>query len=159
MHKSVLMTIYLPTTFLQMEIIFVFPCSLFLTTDEVEHPQFVQNYHWFLFYLVHLPVSFLDFLIWSCHIYLLWIIPGLYSHWWPITPLKYRLGKKETCMYYLASVIAFSVFLELLWRSTLLICYRLNRFQCPQVNQFDICELLFLQVGQIHTILYNGIHR
>ena len=46
-------------------------------------------------------------------------------------------------MFYVAIVILFSVFSYLLWKSNLLVCYKLNRFRTPQVNQFDICALLF----------------
>ena len=46
-------------------------------------------------------------------------------------------------MFYVANVTASSVFSELLWKSTSLVCYKLNRFQNPQVNQFDIRALLF----------------
>ena len=45
-------------------------------------------------------------------------------------------------MFYVATVIAFRTFWELLWRSTLLVCYKLNRFQPPRTYQFDICALL-----------------
>ena len=46
-------------------------------------------------------------------------------------------------MFYVDSVITFSVFLELLYKSTLLIRYKLNSFRPPQVDQFDIHSLLF----------------
>ena len=46
-------------------------------------------------------------------------------------------------MFDVAYVIIISVFSELLWKSTLLLRYQLNRFQPPQVNQFDISSLLF----------------
>ena len=46
-------------------------------------------------------------------------------------------------MFYVANVITLSVFSELLWKPTLLVCYKLNRFQPPQVNQFDTRALLF----------------
>ena len=46
-------------------------------------------------------------------------------------------------MFYVASVITVSVFSELLWKSTLLVRYKLNRFRPPWVNQVDICALLF----------------
>ena len=38
MHKSARMTVLFPNPLLQKEIIFVFPCSLARTTDEVDHP-------------------------------------------------------------------------------------------------------------------------
>ena len=54
----------------------------------------------------------------------LWLLPGLYHYWWHITSLESHLGKKETPMFYLASVITFSVFLELLWTSLIFVhCY------------------------------------
>ena len=46
-------------------------------------------------------------------------------------------------MFYVAIVITLSVFLELMWNSTLLIRYNLNRLRPPRVNQFDIRALLF----------------
>ena len=51
--------------------------------------------------------------------------------------------KKETYIYYVANIITLRVVLELLWEFTLLICYKLNIFRPPRVNQFDICALLF----------------
>ena len=53
------------------------------------------------------------------------------------------MGRKETHMFYVANVITFSVFLELLWKNTLLVRYRSNRFRPPQVNQFYIRAQLF----------------
>ena len=50
---------------------------------------------------------------------------------------------KETHMFYVANVITFSVFLDLLWKFTLLVRYRLNIFRPPRVNQFDIFARLF----------------
>ena len=46
-------------------------------------------------------------------------------------------------MFYVANVIILSAVLELLWKFTLLVRYKLNIFQPPQVNQFDICAQLF----------------
>ena len=46
-------------------------------------------------------------------------------------------------MFYVANVIKFSIFLELMWKFTLLTRYRLNSLRPPRVNQFDICALLF----------------
>ena len=46
-------------------------------------------------------------------------------------------------MFYVASVITFSLFFELMWKYTLLVHYKLNIFQPPRVNQFDIFTLLF----------------
>ena len=67
-------------------------------------------------------------------------MPGLYSYFWHINSFESHLGKKETHMSYLASVITVSVFLELLWKSSLLVCSKLNIFRCPQVNQFDLVD-------------------
>ena len=52
--------------------------------------------------------------------------------------------KKETRMFYADNVIALSGGLELLWKFTLLVRYKLNIFRHPWVNQFDIRELLFV---------------
>ena len=46
-------------------------------------------------------------------------------------------------MFYIAIVIKFSTFSELLWKSTLLLRYKLIRFWPPWVSQFDIFALLF----------------
>ena len=46
-------------------------------------------------------------------------------------------------MFYVANVIPFRVFLELMWKSNFLVRYKLNRFQPPQVNHFDICAQIF----------------
>ena len=46
-------------------------------------------------------------------------------------------------MFYIAKVITFSTFLELLWISTLLIRHKLNIFWPPHVNQFDTHALFF----------------
>ena len=46
-------------------------------------------------------------------------------------------------MFYVANVITFSVFLELLWKFALLVRFRINRFQPPRVEQFDIRARLF----------------
>ena len=47
-------------------------------------------------------------------------------------------------MFYVARFVSFSVFLELLWKSTLLVCYKLNIFPTPRVNQFYIFALVFV---------------
>ena len=46
-------------------------------------------------------------------------------------------------MLYVANVIPFSVFLELLCKSTLIVRYKLNSFRPPRVNRFDTIALLF----------------
>ena len=38
MHKYVRMAVFFPTDILQWGVILVFPCSISMTTDEVEHP-------------------------------------------------------------------------------------------------------------------------
>ena len=47
-------------------------------------------------------------------------------------------------MFYVAKVITFRVFLELLWKSNLLVRYKLDQFEPARVNQFDINKLLFI---------------
>ena len=47
-------------------------------------------------------------------------------------------------MLYVDNVITSSVFLEIMWNSTLLIHYKLNSFRPPGVKQFGICALLFV---------------
>ena len=71
------------------------------------------------------------------------LFPGLYNYWLRITSFKYSLVRKKTCMFYVANVITFSVFLELLWKFTLLVSYKLNICWTPRVNQFDIRALSF----------------
>ena len=46
-------------------------------------------------------------------------------------------------MFYVASFITFRLFSDFLWKSNLLICYKLNIFRPPQVKQFDMRSLLF----------------
>ena len=46
-------------------------------------------------------------------------------------------------MFYVDSVITFSIFSKLLWKSILLIHYKSKRFQSPRLNQLYICALLF----------------
>ena len=50
---------------------------------------------------------------------------------------------EKTHMFYVASVITFSVVSELLRGFTLLVCYKLNIIRHPRVKQFDIHALLF----------------
>ena len=70
-------------------------------------------------------------------------MPDLYNYWGRITSFKSSLGKKETRMFYAANVIMLGVVLELLWKFTLLVCFKLNRFRPSQVNRFDIHVVLF----------------
>ena len=46
-------------------------------------------------------------------------------------------------MFYIANIITFSAFSDLLWEYTLIVRYNLNIFQPPRVNHFDIGTLLF----------------
>ena len=46
-------------------------------------------------------------------------------------------------MFYINIIITFSLFSELLWKSTLLVRYKLNRFLFTRVSKFDIHALLF----------------
>ena len=62
-------------------------------------------------------------------------------------------------MFYGATVIKFGVFSELLWKSIFLVCYRLNRFRPPRVNQFDICALLFGGYTRFTALAKNGLIR
>ena len=86
------------------------------------------------FDLVHWQLSFIYFLIGRRHISSLWLMPDLYNYCWRITSLESPLGKKETRIFYVASVIIFSAFLESLWKSTLLVHYKLNISRPPRVN-------------------------
>ena len=54
-----------------------------------------------------------------------------------------QFSKEIKIMMYVASIIRFRVFSELLRKSTLLAHCKLNIFWPPLVNQFDICALLF----------------
>ena len=80
---------------------------------------------------------------WPAHISLIRSIIFLYNYWWLVTSFESILGKKETRIFYVDTIINFSFFLELLWKSTLLVRYKLNKFRSPQVNQFDICAVLY----------------
>ena len=77
------------------------------------------------------------------------IIPGLYNYWLRITSFESHLGKKETHMFYVANIITFRSFSELLWKFTLLACYKLIIFRPPQVNQFDIRALLLVSYARL----------
>ena len=57
---------------------------------------------------------------------------------------RIRSRKEKTHMFYVASVIPLSARLELLWKCTLLVHYKLNIFRTPRVNQIDIRALLFV---------------
>ena len=46
-------------------------------------------------------------------------------------------------MFYIANAIKLSVFSKLLWKFTLLVRYKFNRFWPPRVNQFENFALLF----------------
>ena len=70
-------------------------------------------------------------------------MPVLYNYWWFITFFESILVNKDTCMFYVANVITLRVVLELLWKFTLLVRYKLNIFYPPRLNQFDNLALLF----------------
>ena len=59
-------------------------------------------------------------------------------------------------MSYVANVITVSVLLDLLYKSTLLVHYKLNVFRPPRVNQFDIRALLYWWLRQVHAVKLNG---
>ena len=79
-------------------------------------------------------------------------MPGLYNYWWCITSFESTLKQKETHLFYESNVIIFSIDLELLWKPTLLIRYKLNIFWYPRVNQFDIFALFVRSLRQVHTV-------
>ena len=122
--------------------------------------KFVQNYceFYLTLYIDHCPL--LTFLLVG-FISTLWIILGLYKYSWCITSFKSSPGNKERHMFYLANVIIFSVVLELLWKSTLLVRYKLNILRYLRVNQFDIRALffsgyaMFIMLDKI-VYIYNG---
>ena len=60
----------------------------------------------------------------------------------PISNLIHERNK--TRMFYVANVIKFSVLSELLWKSTILVRYKVNSFRPPSVNQLYIRALLLL---------------
>ena len=66
---------------------------------------------------------------------------------------------KTNRMFYVANVIVLSIVSELLWNFTLLIRYKLNIFQPPQMNQFDIRALLFggyTRFRPLYKMVFNG---
>ena len=65
--------------------------------------------------------------------------------------------EKETNIFYLASIITFSVFSDLLCKYTYLYVTRKMDTNLPQVNQFDVCILLVRRLRQVHTVKLNGI--
>ena len=83
-------------------------------------------------------MSFIDFRIGRRHNYVMThagFIPLLVMY--HLFQIHYR--KKEIHMSYVASVIAFSIFLDLLWKSTYLYFTRKIHKNPPQLNQFDVC--------------------
>ena len=57
---------------------------------------------------------------------------------------KSNLWKKETIMFYVDTVITFSVFLELLWGSNLIIHYNLNIFSASMGDPFwYLCAVIW----------------
>ena len=106
---------------------------------------------------VHRPMSLIDLLIRRYHISSLWIMPDLYEYWRLFTSFEYGPGNKDTLMFYVANAIIFRIFLELLCKSTLIVCFKLNIIQPPRVNQFDICALLVRRLYQVYTVILNDI--
>ena len=76
------------------------------------------------------------------------------------SPLSNRIQeKKETRMFYIANTIKLSVVLDLLWKFTLIVCYKLNIFRPPLVNQFYIHALLFGGYSRfipLDNLVFNG---
>ena len=60
-------------------------------------------------------------------------------------------------MFYVASVIEFSAFLELLWNHTLLVRYKLNRFRPPWVEPFWYSCTVVWRIWKVLTVILNGI--
>ena len=83
---------------------------------------------------------------------------GPYNYWLYITSFKSCLGKKETNMFYVASIITFSVFLELLWMPTLLVRYSIIGPGLYGLNQFYISSLLFGRYARF-ILLDKKTHR
>ena len=116
-----------------------------------------QKLSFILFNLVTWYLSFVYSLIRRRNFSSIWFILGLYNYWWNITSFKYSLGKKETRMFYVASVITFSIFSELLWRQTLVLCYNLYRFRPPLIESiWCFCTLVWRKL-QVNTIRLNGV--
>ena len=106
--------------------------------------KFHQKLPLILFYLVHWHQH---------HISSLWLMPGLYNYWWGIASLEYNIGKKEMRMFYVASIIAFSIFLELLCKYALLVCDKFNIFRPPRIEPFGYAYTVFCRLRQVHTMI------
>ena len=83
--------------------------------------QFCPKLSLIWFDLVHWQMYFVDLGIGQRHIYINILMPVILNDWWRITSFESHIGKKETHMFYVASVITFSTFSELLCKSTLLV--------------------------------------
>ena len=60
-------------------------------------------------------------------------------------------------MFYIASVITFSVFSELLRKSTLFVHYKLNSFRLPQIEiVWYLCTVVW-KIRHVYTVGLNGI--
>ena len=60
-------------------------------------------------------------------------------------------------MCYVASVMTFSIFSELLWKYTYLYVTRKIDTNPPQVNQFDVCIILVWWLRHVYTVKLNGL--
>ena len=89
--------------------------------------------------------------IWKFHTLL--FMQGLYNYWRCITSFDSSIGKKETHMFYVVSVTTFSIFLKLLWISTLLVLHKLNRFRPPHVEtDWYLCAVIW-RLRQVHDVV------
>ena len=110
-----------------------------------------------LFDLVYWQLSFLDFCIRRRHIYYLWVMTGIYNYWWHITSFYSSAGRKGTRMFYVSSVVTSSVFSELLWKSTLIVRYKLNSFRPPWIKPvWYLCTIVW-SILQVHNVIWNGL--
>ena len=66
--------------------------------------------------------------------------------------LKKSLGKKETRIFYIDNIIKFNIFLELLWKFTLLILYRVNRFRPQRIEPVGYMCIFIWKLLQVHTV-------
>ena len=85
----------------------------------------------------------------------LWLMPGLYNYWWCVTSFESIPGNKYTYMFYVASIITFSVSLELL--STLLVCYKLNIFRPSRVEPVGFTCTVILRMCHVCNVRWNGL--
>ena len=69
-----------------------------------------------------------------------------------------RSRKEKIHILYVARVINSSVFLELLWRFNLVVCYKLSRFWPPWVEPVWYLGTIVWRIQQVCTVRWNGIY-